>query len=54
MDGSEDDMLMADVVDFWHKLQMPSARQKIKDEVRRAVASSQVQKFEDYAKLLEP
>ena len=53
LDGHEDALLTADVVDFWHELDMPAVRERIKKEVDDAVASSQVLRFEDYWKLLE-
>ena len=54
LDGSEDDKLSADCIDFWFEIDMPQIRSKIEAEVAEAIASGTVQRFEDYYKLLEP
>ena len=52
LDGSEDSLLTADVIDFWYDIGMPRIRSEIEAEVVQAIESGLVTRFEDYPKLL--
>ena len=54
LDGSDDHKLTPEVVPFWHELDMPGLRAKLREEVRVALDTGKVTCFEDYHKLLEP
>ena len=54
LDGSEDGLLSADVIDFWLEIGMPRIRSQIEAEVVEAIESGRVKRFEDYYKILVP
>jgi hypothetical protein len=53
LDGSEDDLLSLEVAEFWEELDMDAKRKAILEEVRNAIVSENVRRFEDYTVILE-
>ena len=53
LDGSEDGQLTADVIAFWTELDMPRERLRVHEEVREAVRSRRITRFEEYRQLLQ-
>ena len=54
MDGSEDNLLTAEVRPAWERLGMFRERLRIEEEVGAAVASGRITAWRDYQALLEP